>query len=108
MNPSPFAVSISGRFVRSFAVSPAYSAKPACHAQIEAEAIYTAGRLIFLGERLLPNSMTTTLWRVLGHGSIPMIGAISCHPKYRPPEFEAETPLRSHAKARNQIYLTKQ
>lgn len=92
---------------------------PACHAQIEAEANYAAGRLIFLGDRFVTelggqlmsikalqtlqkrfgNSMTTTLWRVVEHSGIPMIGAISCHPKYRPAEFEVETPLRYYIRS---------
>lgn len=92
---------------------------PACHAQIEAEANYAAGRLIFLGERFaneldgqsttikalqtlqkrFGNSMTTTLWRAVEHSRVPMIGAISCHPKYRPPEFEDDNPLRYYIRS---------
>lgn len=73
-----------------------------CHAQVEAEANFGAGRLLFLGERFAQelgglaeldfqavkdlhvtygNSMTTTLWRVVEGCEEPRLGLISQHPR---------------------------
>ena len=73
-----------------------------CHNQIEAEANYGAGRLLFLGGRFVEelrdidtvdfqavcrlqgtfkNSLTTTLWRVVEATEKPAIGLVSQHPQ---------------------------
>jgi Zn-dependent peptidase ImmA (M78 family) len=87
---------------------------PACHAQMENEANYAAGQLLFCQEKFIRdardlrpeldsitklkkrfgNTITTTLWRYVEQSEKPMIGAISCHPHRRPPEFDANTPFR--------------
>jgi len=79
---------------------PEYTLKPACHEQLEAEANYGAGRLLFLRdefrERLLSkpvtfqsihelartfgNSQTSTLWRVVETLDAPAVGLVSIHP----------------------------
>lgn len=79
---------------------PDHTLSLACEAQIEAEANYGAGRLLFLGNRfedevraapldfsrvrklseLFGNSLTTTLWRCIEHASEPAIGLVSLHP----------------------------
>jgi hypothetical protein len=73
---------------------------PACHARIEAEAMYAAGRLLFLGDRLgrtfrdeppgirsvlsiarrFGNGTFTTVWRIVEDADAPMFGMLSVHP----------------------------
>ena len=77
---------------------------PGCHHQIEAEANYAAGQMLFLQSRFqsaandsLPsldsirslkgafgNTYTTTFWRFIedSHREVPMIGMIGAHPRY--------------------------
>ena len=77
------------------------SLSPSCHDQIEAEANYGAGRLLFLQDRFLEfiepkrlslaemkglartfgNSITSTLWRVVENLEVPAVGFICGHPK---------------------------
>lgn len=79
------------------------SLTPACHAQIEAEANYAAGQLLFLQDRFVSeandiapaldavralktgfgNTYTTTFWRYIesAHGELPMLGMIGGHPR---------------------------
>lgn len=73
-----------------------------CHTQIEAEANYGNGRLLFLGERFCEqlldesnidfstimklkkgfgNTLTTTLWRVIENLEEPNFGLVSIHPQ---------------------------
>jgi hypothetical protein len=91
---------------------------PACHEQIEAEANYGAGRLLFLRDRfvreardlqitiesvqslhkLYRNSISSTLWRfveVVGTQR-PIVGMITCHPhaNHRPADFDPAKPCR--------------
>ena len=75
---------------------------PACHRQVEGEANYGAGRLLFLGSRLrdevrseatvdfetvrrlskrFGNSITTTLWRIVENIDAPAFGLVSAHPR---------------------------
>jgi hypothetical protein len=87
---------------------------PACHEQIEAEANYGAGRLLFLGDlfakhardmeptmknimelhNLFGNTITTTLWRYVEGSSEPLFGMVSVHPHYLPEAFDAANPCR--------------
>lgn len=73
---------------------------PACHAKLESEANYAAGRLLFLRDRFgeelqsrginikhvmdiaktFGNTITTTFWRSVEHLLIPAVGLITCHP----------------------------
>lgn len=77
---------------------------PGCHHQIEAEANYAAGQLLFLQSRFraaandsapglgavcalkgaFGNTYTTTFWRFIedSHRDVPMIGVIGIHPHY--------------------------
>ena len=78
----------------------------ACHTQIESEANYGAGRLLFLGTRFTDqladatkidlklvkhlkmafgNSLTTTLWRIVENLDSPACGLVSIHPRSDPP-----------------------
>jgi hypothetical protein len=89
-----------------------------CHEQVEAEANYGTGRMLFLRDRFvveardLPaeiasiqslhtdfgNTLSSTLWRfVEATGEQrPMIGMITCHPhpRRRPADFDAAKPCR--------------
>jgi hypothetical protein len=91
---------------------------PDCHEQVEAEANYGAGRLLFLRDRFiieardLPitinsvqalhrgfgNTISSTLWRFVESVGVerPMIGMISCHPhaSRRPSDFDPAKPCR--------------
>ena len=91
---------------------------PHCEAQVEAEANYGAGRLLFLRERFalqardMPlsiasvqtlhgdfgNTISSTLWRFVETVGIqrPMVGMITCHPhpKHRPANFDLAKPCR--------------
>ncbi|NTG23284.1 ImmA/IrrE family metallo-endopeptidase [Agrobacterium rhizogenes] len=77
---------------------------PGCHDQIEAEANYAAGQLLFLQSQFqiaandsapgldsvrslkgaFGNTYTTTFWRFIedSHHDLPMIGLIGAHPRY--------------------------
>ena len=87
---------------------------PACHEQIENEANFAAGQLLFFQQSfvrdardLAPgidaintlkkrygNTITTTLWRYVERSEEPMVGGISCHPRRLPPEFDTQNPFR--------------
>jgi len=91
---------------------------PDCRAEIEAEANYGAGRLLFLRDRFgqeanaLPssiasvqslhttfgNTISSTLWRFVETAGVnrPMVGLISCHPNAsrRPADFDPAKPCR--------------
>ena len=91
---------------------------PACHAQLEAEANYAAGQILFLGRRFVDeagdsaprlgtvrelhgrfgNTITSTLWRYVEQvrPDIPMVALVSGHPHVtrRPPEFDPLQPCR--------------
>lgn len=80
---------------------------PGCHAQIEAEANYAAGQLLFLQSQFqvaandsspgldsvralkgaFGNTYTTTFWRFIedSHRDVPMIGLIGGHPRHPQP-----------------------
>jgi len=92
--------------------------KPFCHDQMESEANYAAGRLLFLGERFIAeadalsigiatvralsktfgNTLTSTLWRFVEqtHLDTPMVALVSGHPHpaKRAPDFDPEKPCR--------------
>jgi len=84
-----------------------------CHAQIECEANYGAGRLLFLGQRFrdeladagavdfdtvkqlkkaFGNSLTTTLWRIVENSDAPALGLVTIHPHSSP--APGESPVR--------------
>jgi uncharacterized protein DUF955 len=87
---------------------------PACHQQIENEANYAAGRLLFFQDAFVKdardlsvgidaittlkekygNTITTTLWRYVEHGQIPLVACISCHPHRLPNDFNPSDPLK--------------
>jgi hypothetical protein len=82
---------------------------PACHEQIEAEANYGAGRLLFLGDLFVErardmsptmknimelhdhfgNTITTTLWRYVEGSDRVLFGMVSVHPHHLPENVAA-------------------
>jgi len=78
-----------------------YTLSPACHEQIEAEANYGAGRLLFFQDQFREfvsgseptfeliksankrygNTMTSTLWRLVEALDIPALGLVGPHPR---------------------------
>lgn len=90
---------------------------PTCEQQIEAEANFGAGRLLFLQDRftdqlrgspltidrvkalggVFGNSITSTLWRAVEASAAPMFGLVSQHPK-RP---LGEEPIRYFIRSRS-------
>lgn len=93
-----------------------FSLNPTCHAQLEAEANYAAGRLLFLQDRFrcealdseislatvkslkgeFGNTMSSTLWRYVEEvgGDSPMVGVICCHPHWPSDDFDPDNPCR--------------
>lgn len=85
-----------------------------CHEQVEAEANFGAGRLLFLQEQfelvardskrtmeairsighLFGNSITSTLWRFVELMDSPVLGVVSQHPHYPDDTFEPQEPCR--------------
>lgn len=93
-----------------------FTLSPECHLKLEAEANYTAGQLLFLGDKFknealdtqmgfgavkqlqgrYKNTMTTTMWRFIeqrGHQQ-PIVGLISCHPHPSKRLESKEAPFR--------------
>lgn len=87
----------------------------ACQAQLEMEANYVAGRLLFLSERFdeevrssplrfdrilelskrFGNTMTSTLWRVVESSATPSFGLVSQHPRADTHDLEIRYFVRS-------------
>jgi hypothetical protein len=82
----------------------AYNLSPGCHVEVEHEANYGAGRLLFLQDRFsefalssnrptfavvkaaqreFGNTMTSSLWRLVEVLDIPALGIVGSHPRYR-------------------------
>lgn len=102
---------------------------PVCHLQIEAEANYGAGRLLFLQDKfrdhlhpgqftmdslkklasVFGNSITSTLWRAVETVDFPAVGMISGHPNHPAEGFDRTNPCeylirsKSFAKAFDQL-----
>ncbi len=93
-----------------------FSLNPNCHEQMEAEANFAAGQLLFLQDRFVTeakdlevslrtvkqlkegfgNTYSSTLWRYIENvgGDEPMLGLISAHPKRLPEDFDSAHPCR--------------
>lgn len=91
---------------------------PSCHAQMESEANFAAGRLLFLGDRFTDesrgsppsldyvrslsktfgNTMTSTLWRFVeqAYPTTPLVALVTGHPhpSKRKPDFDPQNPCR--------------
>jgi hypothetical protein len=93
---------------------------PDCIIQMEAEANYGAGRLVFLQDRfseevlaspidlngvsrlakLYSNTITSTLWRVVETLDVPSFGIVCQHPHHRDSKFDPNNPLRYFIRSR--------
>ncbi len=94
---------------------------PACYEELEWEANYGAGQLLFLHKRfkehsddlrltlknfqnlakLYGNSLTTTLWRAVENSRFACFGAIHAHPWRLPDDFNPDRPIRYLIQSRN-------
>tara|TARA_A100001391_G_scaffold199723_1_gene183211 strand:+ start:2233 stop:2976 length:744 start_codon:yes stop_codon:yes gene_type:complete len=94
-----------------------FSLNPNCHQQMEAEANFAAGQLLFLQDRFIAeakdlnvslatvkglktgfgNTYSSTLWRYVENfgADEPMVGVISKHPKRLPEDFDPPAPMPS-------------
>ena len=92
-----------------------------CHEQIEAEANFGAGRLLFLQEQFelvardsqctmeairdlghsFGNSITSTLWRFVELMDRPALGVVSQHPRYTDCTFDPQEPCRYFIRSRS-------
>lgn len=90
------------------------SLTPACHEQIEAEANYGTGRLLFLGDvfdemaksskpcfksvatlaKVFGNNLTNTLWRYVEQSDKLLLGVVCPHPQYLSGDFDSSNPCR--------------
>lgn len=81
----------------------ALTLSPDCHEQLEAEANYGAGRLLFFQDHFLEfarsspptfklveeahkrfgNTLTSCLWRLVEALDVPPVGVVSQHPHYK-------------------------
>jgi len=97
-----------------------FSLSPDCHEQLEAEANYGAGRLLFLQDQFvefsrssLPtfslvqsaskrfgNTITSSLWRLVEALDIPALGIVSQHPHYTNGDFDAADPCQYFIRSR--------
>jgi len=96
------------------------SLSPACHAQIEAEANYGAGRLLFMQDlfdtfvlssapsfklvqsanKEFGNTLTSSLWRVVEALRIPALGIVSQHPRHTNADFDPLRPCKYFVRSR--------
>ncbi len=98
----------------------AFSLSPDCHEQLESEANYGAGRLLFFQDEFtefvrscLPcfdlvqraskryaNTLTSSLWRVVEALESPALGIVSQHPHYTDHDFDPLSPCRYFIRSR--------
>jgi len=91
-----------------------YSLTPDCHEQVEAEANYGAGRLLFLqsmfdefvkgskpsfdivraAKETFKNSLTTSFWRLVETLDIPALGVVGKHPHHDRADIDPTQPFR--------------
>lgn len=99
----------------------AFSLSPDCHEQLEAEANYGAGRLLFLQDQFIEfvrsstpafslaqcaskkygNTITSSLWRLVEALDIPALGIVSQHPHYTDRDFDPADPCRYFIRSRS-------
>jgi hypothetical protein len=97
-----------------------HTLNPTCHAELEGEANYGAGRLLFLqgvfdefarssavsfklvqdAQKQFKNTITSCLWRVIETLEVPALGIVSQHPHYTDEEFDRTAPCRYFIRSR--------
>jgi Zn-dependent peptidase ImmA (M78 family) len=95
-------------------VDSSLTLSPGCSFKMEAEANYGAGRLLFLQNRFVAealsspadwkhiqrlsktygNTLTSTLWRLVEILSIPAVGIVCKHPRFRDDDYDPNEPLK--------------
>lgn len=98
----------------------AYSLTPDCHEQVEAEANYGAGRLLFLqgifdefvrsskpsfdlvqqARKDFGNTLTTSFWRIVEALEIPALGVVGKHPHHDRHDIDPVQPFRYWIRSR--------
>ena len=98
----------------------AHTLNPTCHAELEGEANYGAGRLLFLqgvfdefaksspvsfklvqdAQKQFKNTLTSCLWRMVETLEVPALGIVSQHPHYTDEEFDRTAPCRYFIRSR--------
>lgn len=93
---------------------------PACHEQLEAEANYGTGRLLFLRDQFdvmarstdpcfesvrglkttFGNTLTNTLWRYVEQSTQILFGVVCVHPRYPPKGFDSTDPCKYYIRSR--------
>ena len=97
-----------------------YSLTPDCHEQVEAEANYGAGRLLFLqglfdeyvksskpgfdvvqgAQKAFGNTLTTSFWRLVETLDSPALGVVGKHPHHDRGEIDVTEPFRYFIRSR--------
>ncbi len=97
-----------------------YSLTPDCHEQVEAEANYGAGRLLFLqgvfdefvrssrssfervqeAQKVFGNTLTTSFWRLVETLDIPALGVVGKHPHHDRRVIDVRQPFRYFIRSR--------
>ena len=97
-----------------------YSLTPDCHEQVEAEANYGAGRLLFLqgifdefvrsskpsfdlvqtAQKMFGNTLTTSFWRLVETLEIPALGVVGKHPHHDRRMIDPVQPFRYFIRSR--------
>lgn len=97
-----------------------YSLTPDCHEQVEAEANYGAGRLLFLqgifdefvrsskpsfdlvqqAKKDFGNTLTTSFWRIVEALDIPALGVVGKHPHHDRHDIDPAQPFRYWIRSR--------
>lgn len=100
-----------------------YSLTPDCHEQVEAEANYGAGRLLFLqgvfdefvrsskpsfdavqaAKKEFGNSLTTSFWRLVETLDVPALGVVGKHPHHDRNQIDRAQPFRYFIRSRKFI-----
>ncbi len=100
-----------------------YSLTPACHEQVEAEANYGAGRLLFLqgffddfarsskpsfelvqqAQKAFGNTLTTSFWRLVETLEVPALGVVGKHPHHDRDGIDLRQPFRYFIRSRSFI-----
>jgi hypothetical protein len=97
-----------------------YTLTPACHEQVEAEANFGAGRLLFLqgvfetyvrsskpsfdllhdAQKEFGNTLTTSFWRLVETLDIPALGVVGKHPHHDRRVIDGQEPFRYFIRSR--------
>jgi len=97
-----------------------HTLSPTCHAELQGEANYGAGRLLFFqdvfdefaksspvsfklvqdAKKYFGNTLTSCLWRMVEVLDVPALGIVSQHPHYKENDFDVANPCRYFIRSR--------